>query len=305
MSTINDSDLLLVNRGGKDFKVEASKINDVATSNDYLVVSRSGSDYKVPFGEILNCQDTDLFLINSNNVDRSVSGKDLKEYLDDDKVYYPWDDSPGVIWHIKNASAKIFLNVSRPGHSAWDPDGTNPRKIRDIAAGEDVVFVSGINARGLFLNNGNTVWEWGEFQDTKYVRYWDRMFEGCDICPDVTGLDTRGATDMNKTFRSTRKSSKFNQDISGWDVSNVTNMDYMFSGCTEFNVDIAKWNTSNVLSMRYMFENCYEYNRDLSQWCVSKIEDDNHHQGFDQGVTSWTEPKPEWGTCPRGEDQDS
>jgi surface protein len=39
---------------------------------------------------------------------------------------------------------------------------------------------------------------------------------------------------------------KFNQDISNWDVSNVTNMSGMFSGATSFNQDISKWDFTNI-----------------------------------------------------------
>ena len=38
----------------------------------------------------------------------------------------------------------------------------------------------------------------------------------------------------------------FNQDISGWDVSNVTNMDGMFLGNQYFNQDLSSWDVSNV-----------------------------------------------------------
>ena len=43
-------------------------------------------------------------------------------------------------------------------------------------------------------------------------------------------------------------------DVSNWDTSNVTNMSYMFSGCTYLtSIDVSKWNTSNVTDMTYMF----------------------------------------------------
>ena len=44
-------------------------------------------------------------------------------------------------------------------------------------------------------------------------------------------------------------------DISGWDVSNATNMAYMFYMCKELKSvgDISKWNVSNVKRMDYMF----------------------------------------------------
>src|SRR5690625_5998126 len=54
--------------------------------------------------------------------------------------------------------------------------------------------------------------------------------------------------------------SVFNQDISNWDVSNVTNMVAMFSGesyegyhYNPFNHDISGWDVSNVINMSEMF----------------------------------------------------
>lgn len=47
---------------------------------------------------------------------------------------------------------------------------------------------------------------------------------------------------------------KFNQDISKWDVSHVTNMKLMFLGATTFNQDISKWDVSHVTNMVGMFD---------------------------------------------------
>jgi surface protein len=38
----------------------------------------------------------------------------------------------------------------------------------------------------------------------------------------------------------------FNQDIGGWDTSNVTLMYGIFDGAAAFNQDISGWDTSNV-----------------------------------------------------------
>ena len=45
-------------------------------------------------------------------------------------------------------------------------------------------------------------------------------------------------------------------DISKWNVSNVTNMMYMFHGCRSFNQDISKWDVSNVEYYLSIFCNC-------------------------------------------------
>ena len=46
--------------------------------------------------------------------------------------------------------------------------------------------------------------------------------------------------------------SKFDGDISNWDVSNVTSMAAMFA-YSEFTGDISKWDVSKVTNMREMF----------------------------------------------------
>ena len=52
-------------------------------------------------------------------------------------------------------------------------------------------------------------------------------------------------------------------NISNWDVSNITNMSYMFYGSSEFNGDISKWNVSNVTDMSYMFNGASAFNGDI------------------------------------------
>ena len=48
----------------------------------------------------------------------------------------------------------------------------------------------------------------------------------------------------------------FNGDISQWDVSNVTDMSFMFSSYKSFNQDISKWDVSKVKKYDNIFFNC-------------------------------------------------
>ena len=82
--------------------------------------------------------------------------------------------------------------------------------------------------------------------------------------------DVSEVTNMNGMFSDCRN---FNSDLSNWDVSNVKSMRRMFSNCKNFNCDLSKWNVSNVEDMGFMFRGCKNFNSDLSKWNVSNVVD--------------------------------
>ena len=48
--------------------------------------------------------------------------------------------------------------------------------------------------------------------------------------------------------------SDFNEDISGWDVSEVTDMTNMFNGASSFNQDLSGWDVGKVNNFDNIFE---------------------------------------------------
>ena len=97
------------------------------------------------------------------------------------------------------------------------------------------------------------------------------IFEDLDIYDiDISGWDVSNVTDMRNTFYSCRY---FNGDLSGWNVSNVTHMGSMFVHCEKFTgKGLDKWNVKNVKNMGQMFYDCNSFNgKTIENWDVSSV----------------------------------
>ena len=104
-------------------------------------------------------------------------------------------------------------------------------------------------------------------------------------------IDTSAITDMSKLFYN-EKFEYINIDVSNWDVSNVDNMDFMFTHCFEFDCNLSKWNVSKVKSMYAIFDGCKNFKGNgLENWDVSNVEDMgfifNNCQNFNCDLSKW------------------
>jgi hypothetical protein len=225
----------------------------------------------------------------------------------------PWDGHNGGIWHVKNVRGRSgsgenirLLNYSKKVQ-AWDvvSDGngsytwSDKGEIEEVQPGEEVVFITVPNQDGVFRSNGGSKqWDFGELTDTSKVTGFHMIFFQCDSFNSYIGdWDTSRVRSMQSAFDN---AASFNQDISRWDTSKVWRMDHMFAFAKSFNRGISAWDTSKLTTAGSMFSSAVAFNQDLSQWCVSEI--DPAPNNFSNNTPSWTEPKPVWGTCPRGED---
>ena len=85
-------------------------------------------------------------------------------------------------------------------------------------------------------------------------------------------------------------SSHFNQDISSWDVSSVTNMNAMFKTVRAFNQPLNDWDVSNVENMGNMFQENNHFNQPLNDWDVSNVKQMFNmfkYSVFNQDISSW------------------
>jgi surface protein len=113
------------------------------------------------------------------------------------------------------------------------------------------------------------------------IRRWIDRWERSQVSVPIGEWNVSGVTDMEWLF--TLKD-EFNEDISRWDVSNVTSMSSMFDGCSEFNQPIGRWNVSNVTDMADMFVGCDNFLQDLSSWNILKAKSTLEYMFDDEGM---------------------
>jgi surface protein len=97
------------------------------------------------------------------------------------------------------------------------------------------------------------------------------MFNNASVFnQSLSGWDTSSVTDMRGLFNS---ASAFSGDISNWDTSSVANMIKVFANASVFNGDLSGWDTSSVTDMSYMFNNASVFNQPLNEWDVRQVTD--------------------------------
>jgi surface protein len=101
-----------------------------------------------------------------------------------------------------------------------------------------------------------------EYEAVDNISIRTRISEGADMSKICTSL----VTNMADLLRN----SNFNQNISGWDVSNVTTMRRMFQLNNDFDQNIENWNVSKVTNMYEMFSGA-TFNQNLNSWDVSNV----------------------------------
>jgi surface protein len=100
------------------------------------------------------------------------------------------------------------------------------------------------------------------------IRQWNGKYGGKNYGPIKTWRLGPQITSLTSLFEG---NTNFNEDISGWDVSNVMYMDKMFFNARNFNKQVNNWNVSKVENMQYMFRGASSFNQQVNNWNVYKV----------------------------------
>ena len=109
---------------------------------------------------------------------------------------------------------------------------------------------------------------------------------------DISYWDVSNVTDMSYMFFECEELESVG-DLSNWDVSSVMSTHSVFSYCIKLKSfgDISVWDVSNVNDMGNMFECCESFNQDLSSWNISNVTDMDFMfygcKSFNQDISNW------------------
>jgi surface protein len=121
-------------------------------------------------------------------------------------------------------------------------------------------------------------------------------FKQCSIFnQDISGWDTSNVTNMRDMFSvvgdGTYIAEVFNQPLNNWDTSNVTDMQNMFRGQRVFNQPLNNWDTGSVTNMTRMFGDARAFNQNINTWDTSNVTNMNSMffdaRAFNQPLNNW------------------
>jgi surface protein len=120
------------------------------------------------------------------------------------------------------------------------------------------------------------------------IRDMKGMFSYCKFNQPIGDWDVSNVTDMSYMFCC---ASEFNQPIGDWNVGNVTDMGSMFSCADNFDQPIGRWNVGKVTTMSNMFCYAREFNQPIGDWNVGKVVNMRHMffsaSLFNQPIGDW------------------
>lgn len=156
-------------------------------------------------------------------------------------------------YNVETSDGQTFLNQTGDLTITFLAVGIYQIKITEIIR----IFYNNVNDRRKILS----VDSWGQLAWFSF----SGAFYGCENL-QILANDTPDLSDvsnLNSMFRAC--TNLVGENVVGWDVSNVENFAVMFRDATTFNQDISGWDVSNG-TLAQMFRGATTFNQNLGNW---------------------------------------
>ncbi len=129
--------------------------------------------------------------------------------------------------------------------------------------------------QGAFAFRLKEINQWGDVQWESFENAFNNtsVSQSCSLQVTASDIpDLSNVSSLKNMFSGCQSlNSPFNLNF--WDISNVSNLSGMFRGCNNFNQALSQWDTSNVTDMSSMFEEARNFNQNIGTWNTSNVTD--------------------------------
>jgi surface protein len=109
---------------------------------------------------------------------------------------------------------------------------------------------------------------------------------------DLSGWDVSNGTDFQFMFFECQAYNNAGVSLSGWDVSKSTNFNGMFTQASNFvGVGVDSWNVSNATNIAFMFSGCELFNININGWDTSNV---TNMSGVFETTPAYNQPLNNW-----------
>jgi surface protein len=194
--------------------------------------------------------------------------------------YINWGDCTDNVEHITTntdvthvyASSGVYtISIAGTFPSIYFNNSGDKLKLLDVSNWGSIVWGSMENA---FYGCSNLVVSAADVANISNVTNMSSSFRNCELLssiPSINKWNFSNVTDLNRMFRVFGAVGIYNQDISGIDVSKVSDFSYMFDRQISFNQDLSSWNTQSAVNMEAMFLNASTFDQDISSWDITSL----------------------------------
>ncbi len=141
---------------------------------------------------------------------------------------------------------------------------------------------------GTDSNRLTQVEQWGS---TTWTSMQDAFYGCTNLQVTATDVpDLSGVTNMSEMFSGCINLNS-PSNMGSWNTAAVTNMGFMFYGATAFNQNISGWNTGAVTNMSTMFSEAAAFNQAIGSWNTGAVTDMSgmfqFSSDFNQNISAW------------------
>ncbi|MEW7278287.1 BspA family leucine-rich repeat surface protein [Aquimarina sp. 2201CG1-2-11] len=201
---------------------------------------------------------------------------------DNDKITIPTDRDYSYVFTIDWGDGTSDVNVNKEISHNY------------TSAGTYIVTISGSFPRIYFKNSVDKdkiveVNQWG----TQQWISMESAFQGCtnlklnaDDTPDLSQV-----TRLWNMFSGCTNFEDLKGQIGNWDMTDITSISNMFKDCIVFDEDISSWTFTKLESANSTFSGATAFNQDISNWDMSKV---NSLASMFEDGTSFNQPIGNW-----------